>query len=61
MSKTLKTKLSRLRDKAKLNPSKEIRDQAMVIYRQRPEYMNKEDLILFGIIIKKDSCHAHSE
>lgn len=53
MSKSLKRQLEKLREKAKVNPTKEIRDQAMDIYRKRAELITKEDLLLFEIIIKK--------
>jgi len=52
----LKTQLNRLIDQAKKNgSSRELREKAMAIYRKRPEYMKKEDLILFEILIKKTS------
>ena len=51
---SLKRKLQVLRDHAKKHGSdKQTRFWAMEIYRQRPEYITKEDLLLFGILIKK--------
>ena len=50
---TLKRKLNVLRERAKIECTPNIRDSVMSIYRKRPEYITKDDLLLFGIIVKK--------
>ncbi len=50
-----RSKLRHLREQvAKVGVTKEITQQAMDIYRRDSDLITKEDLTLFGVIVKRD-------